>query len=68
MVRILTKICDVDVQDQDALSVSSHLGVIWSEPFDMHDGDKIGRSEIGKLVRSKDNVSVNPFPEGKSFI
>jgi len=34
----------------------------------MHDGDKIPRSAIGHLLRSKDKVSVNPFPEGVALM
>ena len=30
----------------------------------MHQGDKVGLSAIGKLIRSKNRVAVNPFPEG----
>jgi hypothetical protein len=35
------------------------------ESCDMHQGDKIGRSAIGDLVRSKNKVPVNPFPAGQ---
>ena len=32
----------------------------------MHDGDKLGQSAIGSLVRSKNNKQVNPYM-GKTF-
>jgi hypothetical protein len=35
---------------------------------DMHQGDKIGRSAIGDLVRSKNRVPVNPFPAGQALM
>eukprot|EP00966_Prymnesium_polylepis_P229455 5309543-Prymnesium_polylepis.1 len=34
----------------------------------MHDGDKLGRSATGSLVRTKDKVAVNPFPEGEKLM
>ena len=42
-------------------------GIAWEfdqvgEWCDMHQGDKIGRSAVGDLVRSKNRVPVNPFP------
>ena len=33
----------------------------------MHDGDKVGDSAIGNLVRTKDKKEVNPFPNGKKL-
>ena len=29
----------------------------------MHDGDKIGCADIGRLTRSRNRIIVNPFPE-----
>ena len=37
------------------------------EGCDMHDGDKIGQSAIGELVRSKMKVAVNPFEDRKDI-
>ena len=34
----------------------------------MQDGDKIGRSAIGELTRSKKKVIINPFVEGKALM
>ena len=34
----------------------------------MHDGDKLGQSAVGELVRSRNKVKVNPFPEGVAFM
>jgi hypothetical protein len=38
------------------------------ELCDMHQGDKIGRSAVGDLVRSKNKVPVNPFPTGQALM
>ena len=35
---------------------------------DMHQGDKIGRSTVGDLVRSRNKVPVNPFPTGQALM
>ena len=64
----LSDICDVSIQDRAALSVANELGITEAEACDMHDGDKIGRSAIGELTRSKNKVVVNPFPEGKALM
>ncbi len=34
----------------------------------MHDGDKIGQSAVGGLIRTKNKVAVNPFPEGQELM
>jgi hypothetical protein len=34
----------------------------------MHDGDKIGQSAVGGLIRSKNKVQINPFPEGQELM
>ena len=44
---------------------------VWDlevETCDMHDGDKVGTSAIGRLVRKDGwrNI-VNPFPEGQDL-
>ena len=38
------------------------------EGYDMHDGDKIGCPEIGRLIRSRNKVIINPFDDCQSFI
>jgi len=34
----------------------------------MHDGDKIGQSAVGGLIRSKNKVQINPFQEGQELM
>ena len=38
------------------------------DPSGMHDSDKVAKSAIGDLVRTKDKVQINPFPEGQAII
>ena len=51
------------IQDGAALGVSKELGYDDADVCLMHEGDKLGASAIGKLVRSRKTVAVNPFPE-----
>ena len=60
----LTSIIGAAVQDRAALTVPEYIGLDEAEACDMHDGDKIGRSAIGELVRSNKKVAVNPFNNG----
>ena len=48
--------------------VSNELGLEEVEVCGMHDGDKLGQSAVGALVRSKKKVVVNPFPEGQALM
>ena len=48
--QVLADICNVSVQERDALSMSNYLGITDVEPCDMHACDKIGRSTIGELT------------------
>jgi hypothetical protein len=59
-------VCSV-IQDRAAKGVSSHLG-LDEEVCGMHDGDKIGQSAVGGLVRTKNKTPINPFPEGQALI
>jgi len=59
-------VCTV-IQDRAAKGVSGHLG-LDEEVCGMHDGDKIGQSALGGLVRSKNKTPVNPFPEGQAIM
>ena len=34
----------------------------------MHDGDKIGQSVVGGLVRTRNKTLINPFPEKRVLI
>ena len=34
----------------------------------MHDGDKFGWSAFGKLIRTKNKIPVNYFPEGVNIM
>ena len=61
------QIVSSSVQDAAAKSVAN----AWElevETCDMHDGDKVGASAIGRLVRKdgRRNI-VNPFPEGQAL-
>ena len=51
------------ISDRAAKGVAGELGLV-EEVCAMHDGDKLGQSATGALVRSKNKRSVNPFPEG----
>ena len=46
----LNDMCDVSKQDCAALYVAKELGISKTKACDMYDGDKIGRSAIGKLI------------------
>ena len=48
--------------------VSQELLLEEVEVCGMHDGDKIGQSAFGALVRTKNKNSVNPFPRGQAHI
>ena len=50
-----------------AKGVSAQLG-LDEEVCGMHDGDKIGQSVVGGLVRTRNKVPVNPFPEGQELM
>ena len=60
----LSQICGIAKQDRAALTVPGYLDMDEKESCDMHDGDKIGKSAIGDLTRSKGKIGVNPFPAG----
>ena len=64
----LTSIIGAAVQDRAALTVPEYIGLDEAEACDMHDGDKIGRSAIGELVRSKNKNAINPFLDGVRLI
>ena len=55
------------IQDRAAKAVASELD-LESEVCGMHDGDKLGRSAVGNLVRSKNHHKVNPFNEGEQLM
>jgi len=52
----LNDVCDVYKQDCVALSVAKEIGISKTKACDMHDGDKIGQSAIGELIRTKNKV------------
>ena len=60
----LQDICGIAKQDRAALTVAGYLDMDERESCDMHDGDKIGKSTIGDLTRSSNEIIVNPFPAG----
>ena len=51
------------ISDRAAKGVSGDLD-LEEEVCGMHDGDKLGQSATGALVRSKGKKVQNPFPEG----
>ena len=55
------------MQDGAAMCVARELGYD-AELCGMHSADKIGQSAIGNLTRSKNKVTVNPFPEGLAIM
>ena len=54
--------------DTTRLTHASGLFAPVSAPSRMHVDDKIGKVVAGDLVRSKNTVVVNPFPEGQELI
>ena len=47
-----------------AVGVLLAAGMGERDTCDMHDGDKVGHSATGRLVRSRRNVELNPFTAG----
>ena len=60
-------IFDSTIADRAAKGVSGYLEH-EEEVCDMHDGEKLGRSATGILVRTKDKTVINPFPEGEKLM
>jgi len=56
------------VADGAAGGVSVAAGIKEKEICLMHDGDKIGSSATGKLIRSRRGEAVNAFQEGAAFM
>lgn len=54
--------------DRAAKGVAGELDFEEEEVCEMHDTDKLGKVATGALVRSKNKVVVNPFPEGVAFV
>ena len=52
----------------NSVGVSAEVGLEETEVCGMHDGDKIGLSAVGDLVRTKNKAPVNPFPEGQKLM
>ena len=50
------------IADQADIGVSKQLEIDEIEACGMHDGDKIGKADTGKLMRSKNKRVANPFP------
>jgi len=61
-------LCGLVVADRAALAVGDELGMDESEACDMHDGDKLGGSAVGKVVRSRKKKPVNPFTGGTDLM
>ena len=64
----LLEIGNAMVSDRAAGGVAAAAGIEEKEICMMHDGDKLGASAIGDLVRTKNKVTVNPFNEGKAVL
>ena len=64
----LQSICALMVSDQAAVGVSSATRMDERESCDMHDGDKVGQSTTGRLVRSRNKIVLNPFTEGVALM
>lgn len=65
--RPIEDLCGSVIADGAAQAVGTHLD-IDSEICNMHDADKLGRSSIGTLVRTKSKQKVNPFDEGQEYL
>ena len=61
------KIIAASMQDGAAVAVAKELGV-ETEICLMHSADKVGASAIGDLVRSKNKIPINEFPEGQAVM
>ena len=55
------------MSDLAVKGVAQEFGHVGEE-CDMHQGDKIGRSAVGDLVRSSNKIVVNPFNEGQALM
>lgn len=64
----LGSICSLMVSDGAAVGVSTAAGIEERESCDMHDGDKVGQSATGRLLRSRRGTPVNPFPDGVALM
>ena len=60
----LESVSSLAIADRAAMGVATELGFDDEEVCGMHDGDKVGASCVGKLVRSRNKVPVNPFQQG----
>ncbi len=34
----------------------------------MHNGDKIGHLAVGGLIRTRNKIQINPFPDGQELM
>ena len=66
--RKLNDVANLMVSDGAAKKVAEYCEIDEVETCMMHDGDKIGQSATGKLVRSIETVVVNPFDKGLSVV
>ena len=54
--------------DRAAKGVAGALEMEEEEVCEMHDTEKLGRSATGGLVRTRNKVAINPFPEGVELV
>ena len=54
-------LCHSTTADRAAMGMAQLFGHD-RDPCGMHDSDKVAKSAIGDLVRTKDKVQINPFP------
>jgi hypothetical protein len=64
----LHELIAVVTSDRAAAGVGNVLEVPDSNVCLMHDGDKVGKSAIGDLVRSKKGKVINPFKAGQELV
>ena len=62
-----TDVCHSTIQDTAALGVASQLGHD-RDPCEMHQDGKIAKRAVGDLTRSKDGVTIDPFPECQELL
>ena len=55
------------ISDRHGMRASIEAGIEEVEVCGMHDGDKVGASSLGDLVRRKNGAVVNSFPQGQAI-
>lgn len=63
----IKQLAGTGISDRAAKKVQEELEVD-DEVCEMHDGDKVGSSATGKLVRTRDKVPIDAFPAGRATV